>query len=316
MDRIGGCGAVTGAPAHSLARTALQEDVTQVHTLRQWTSFSAVFALLVILLLIFDALMHGSTAHIAGVTGITAVFVLLWYLAFRFRARLPRTANFIRYMTPLLLYPVLYGIVHAMVTAGRPSDTHLIDHVLLDIDIALFGVNPIAWLGMHQHPLVTDLLYLAYFSYYLGMPVLMILMFRGSRLVDFRRALAAMVIGWYGALISYALFPALGPNRWIPDEVPVLTGWLPTSQWIQTFLAANLVPAIRDCVPSMHTGVTILTLMYAWRFHRTFFWIFLLPGVGIIAATMYIQAHYVIDVILGFIAAGTIYVLVERYRPV
>jgi len=31
---------------------------------------------------------------------------------------------------------------------------------------------------------------------------------------------------------------------------------------------------------------------------------------------MYIQAHYVIDVVLGFIAAGTIYLLVERYRPV
>ncbi len=296
--------------------TALHEDVTQLRTLRQWTSFAAVFALLVILLLIFDALMHGSTAHIAGVAGITAGFILLWYAAFRFRTRIPRTANFIRYMTPLLLYPVMYGIVHAMVTAGRPSETHLIDRVLLDIDIAIFGVNPIAWLGAHQHPLVTDLLYLAYFSYYLGMPVLMILMFRGSRLGDFRRALAAMVIGWYGALISYALFPALGPSRWMPDELPVLTGWLPTTEWIQGFLAANLAPAVRDCVPSMHTGVTLLTLMYAWRFHRTFFWIFLLPGIGIIAATMYIQAHYVIDVILGFIAAGTIYVLVERYRPV
>ena len=296
--------------------TALQEDVSQVHSLRQWASFAMVFALLVILLLIFDAVINGSTASVFRVTGITAGFVLLWYLSFRFRVHLPSAANFIRYMTPLLMYPAIYGIVHAMVTAGRPSNSHLMDAVLLDIDVAIFGVNPIAWLGMHQHPLATDLLYLAYFSYYFGMPVLMILMFRGSGLGDFRRALAAMVIGWYGALISYALFPALGPSRWMPDELPVLAGRLPTTEWIQAFLAANLAPAVRDCVPSMHTGVTLLTLMYAWRFHRTFFWIFLLPGIGIIAATMYIQMHYVIDVILGFIAAGTIYLLVERYRPV
>ncbi|MBN1446598.1 MAG: phosphatase PAP2 family protein [Bacteroidetes bacterium] len=297
-------------------RSALHEDLSRVHTLRQWTTFAAVFAAGVILLLMLDALLNGSTAHMLEVTGVTSGFVLLWYLAFRYRMHWPRTTNFIRYLAPIMLYPAMYGMIHAMITAGRPSDLFLIDHVLLDIDVTMFGLNPIAWLGEHQQPLLTDALHLAYFSYYFGMPVLMILMFRNSAIPDFRRALGAMTIGWYGALITYTLFPALGPNRWMPDQLPVLQGWLPTTAWIQAFLAANLAPAVRDCIPSMHTGVTLLTLMYAFRFQRIFFWIFLLPGLGIIAATMYIQAHYVIDVVLGFIAAGMIYVLVERYKPV
>lgn len=305
------------APAVSApAVSALHEDLSRIHTLRQWSSFATVFAVLIILLLIVDALWHGSTAHMAGVAGLTAGFTLVWYLAFHYRLRWPRTANFIRYLVPLMLYPAMYGMIHAMITAARPSDVYLIDHVLHDIDAAMFGVNPIAWLGEHQVPLLTDALHLAYFSYYFGMPVLMILMFVRSPLLDFRRALSAMVIGWYGALVTYTLFPALGPNRWMPDQLPVLHGWLPTTAWIQAFLAANLAPAVRDCIPSMHTGVTLLTLIYAWRYQRRFFWIFLLPGLGIITATMYIQAHYVIDVMLGVVAALTIYTLVERYKPV
>jgi hypothetical protein len=210
-------------------------------------------------------------------------------------------------MLPLIFYGVVYVMVHEMITAGRPSSIYLIDAVLHRIDLALFGTDPIAWLGNHGHPLLTDILYLTYFSYYFGMPVLMILMFRGNRRQDFRRALAAMIMGWYGALITYALFPAIGPCRRMPDQLPVLQSWLPTTEWVRAFLAANLVPALRDCVPSMHTGVTLLTLVFAFRFQRRYFWLFLFPGTGIIIATMYIQAHYAIDVILGIGSAGVIY---------
>jgi membrane-associated phospholipid phosphatase len=93
----------------------------------------------------------------------------------------------------------------------------------------------------------------------------------------------------------------------MPDLLPSLHGRLPSTAWIQAFLNANLVPAVRDCVPSMHTAVTLLTLIFAWRFQRRYFWIILLPGIGIIIATMYTQAHYAIDVILGIIAAAVIY---------
>ncbi|MBE0643760.1 MAG: phosphatase PAP2 family protein [Bacteroidetes bacterium] len=297
-------GAFSPAPS---AETALHESPAPYRTLRQWITFHAAFSLGVIVLLIVDALVHGSTAHVAEVARVTGLFVVIWLLAFAQRVRFPRTASFVRYLLPLVLYPAIYGMLHAMVTAGRPSSTYLIDSVLHHIDLTLFGTDPVAWLGNHGHPLLTDLLHLTYFSYYFGMPVLMILMFRGNRRDDFRRALAAMIMGWYGALITYALFPALGPSRWMADQLPVLHGLLPITAWVQAFLAANLNPAVRDCVPSMHTGVTLLTLVFAFRFQRRYFWLFLLPGLGIIAATVYIQAHYAIDVILGIAAAGVIY---------
>jgi membrane-associated phospholipid phosphatase len=46
-----------------------------------------------------------------------------------------------------------------------------------------------------------------------------------------------------------------------------------------------------------------------------YFRIFLLPGIGIIIATMYIQAHYVIDVLLGVAVAAVLYGVMEKWGP-
>lgn len=284
-----------------------------IRSLAAWPMFAALFSAGVVLALIADALFRGSTAAVGPVLGYLLAAAAIWLGAYLLRKHLPAVASFIRFFLPLILYGAFYTHVHAMMTAAHP---YIVDDALAAIDRSLFGTEPIAWLGTHGHPLLTDILYLCYFSYYLGMPILLLLMWRRNREEDFRAALSAMAIGWYGALISYALFPALGPQRFMPSELPVLTGWLPTTPWIQSFLAGNLASnLVRDCVPSMHTGVTLLTLTFAWRFQRNYFFILLLPALGLIAGTMYLQQHYVIDVLLGIAAFGVIYVTVVTLKP-
>ncbi len=295
-----------------LPDSAMDGGASRCETLWQWLTPGSIITIGVISVLVVDALLHNSVANIPQVSALLLLFVLAWSIAFRVRTRFPRTASFIRHLWPLVLYPVLYGVIHGMITAARPSDTHLVDAALYRFDVALFSVNPIAWLGEHAQPLLTDALYLSYFSYYVGMPVLLILMWRGNRAEDFQRVATVMIAGWYGALISYALFPALGPSRWMPGELPVLHGLLPSTAWIQTFLTVNLQPEVRDCVPSMHSAITLLTLVYAYRYQRRFFHFYLAPGLGIILATMYIQAHYVVDVLLGILTAGVLYLAAER----
>jgi hypothetical protein len=275
-------------------------------------TFSSIFALGVILILLLDAVYHGAGREAIPVLAFSLVAIGVWFLAFWLRGRYPRTASFTRFFLHLILYGAFYASVHTMMTAARPA---IVDAALVRIDLALFGANPNAWLGNHGFPLLTDFLYLSYFSYYFGMPVLLILMWRQNSESDFRPALSAMTIGWYGALISYLLFPALGPLRFIPHEMPALTGWLPTTPLIRSFLAANLTPAVRDCVPSMHTGVTLLTLAFGYRFQRMHFKLYVVPACGLIFATMYLQQHYVIDVLLGIVAFAAIYSFVAIFKP-
>ncbi len=280
--------------------------------LRKWTTFSSLFALGIIFVIVSDSILHGAGNKAIPVLAFTGVAAAIWFLAYAVRRRFPKITSFIRYFLHLVLYGAFYSNVHAMMTAAHPA---IVDATLVRIDLAMFGANPNAWLGNHGFPLLTDFLYLSYFSYYLGMPVLLILMWSRNAEKDFRVVLSAMTIGWYGALITYMLFPALGPQRFIPHELPALKGLLPTTALIQAFLAANVTPVVRDCVPSMHTCVTLLTLKFSYRYQRWYFRRYVTPGLGLVLATMYLQQHYVIDVMLGVVAFTFIYTFVHYFKP-
>ncbi|MFY0567434.1 phosphatase PAP2 family protein [Archangium lansingense] len=53
----------------------------------------------------------------------------------------------------------------------------------------------------------------------------------------------------------------------------------------------------RDCFPSGHTGTTLLVFVYAWRFSPRFFRVMVLPGLGLIAATLVGRFHYATDLL-------------------
>jgi hypothetical protein len=293
-------------PASDAARIAA------VDRLSRWFPFAGIFAPAVLLLLLADAVAHGATSALGGPALQAGICVAVIALAFTARRRWPRIAGFFRYFTPLLLYGLFYTPMHALLASVRPR---LIDTRLAAVDRALFGTDPIAWLAAHAHPLLVDVLILCYATYYVTMPALLLLLWWRHPEAVFRRVLSAMTIAWYGALVSYALFPALGPLRHFAGALPPPRGWLPSTGALLAFLRATLPAVVRDCVPSMHTAVTLLTLAYARRFSPRFFRVILLPSFGLIAATMVIQQHYVIDVLLGIPTAAVLYAVVERFRP-
>ena len=64
--------------------------------------------------------------------------------------------------------------------------------------------------------------------------------------------------------------------------------------------------------PSSHVGMSTILMIMAWRGSRKLFWCLMPFYLLLCAATVYIQAHYVIDVIVGFASAFGVYVLTTR----
>ena len=279
---------------------------------RSWATFSSLFAFGVVLTLLIASTLEGAGVEALRALPFLALLVALQAASFLMRKRIPRLASFTRYFGHLLLYGAFYANLHAMFAVARPFT---VDAALVRCDEWMFGFNPVAWLGSHGTPILTDALALSYFSYYIGMPTLLLLMWRRNSEAQFRMVLSAMTIGWYTALVTYFLFPAIGPQRFMPARLPSLEAWLPTTAWIRAFLAANLTPVVRDCVPSMHTGITLLTLTFGYMYQRIFFWIYLPAGLGLLLATMYLQQHYAIDVVLGVLAFLAIFAYTRLARP-
>ena len=68
--------------------------------------------------------------------------------------------------------------------------------------------------------------------------------------------------------------------------------------------AFELLPVdSRAAFPSLHAAVSLVALVYAWRFVRAWFWMLLPFCSGLWVSTVYLRHHYVVDLIAGWMLA-------------
>jgi membrane-associated phospholipid phosphatase len=67
----------------------------------------------------------------------------------------------------------------------------------------------------------------------------------------------------------------------------------------------------RDCFPSGHTEIPLLTLWLARRYRRKLFLVYLPITAAMIFSTVYLRFHYVVDVLAGAALAGGIILAVK-----
>lgn len=216
--------------------------------------------------------------------------------------------NVFRY---LLIVPpayVLYAGVKPIIEKLHGSD---MDSILINIDHAIFGVNPTEYLAQFATPWLTEYLQITYFLFF-WFPI-----FHGLELLYFKRSQAFLILARniiFAFLFSYLLYfflPAIGPRFTIHDfelishEIPGLFFTEPIRDFINYgggITDPNIPAHIqvnRDCMPSGHTMMTLINMILAFRFGSKFKYIFLFLGLSLIFSTVYLRYHYVIDVFAG-----------------
>lgn len=222
-------------------------------------------------------------------------------------SRCPSFLGLLHGWYPLVLIPLTYKEMEFLIPRVNPGD---LDWHLAAIDYRLFGVHPTVWLERLTHPLVTELLQLAYICYYflplsLGIP----LWLRG-RFKEFNFLLFVLVLGFYLSYLGYIAVPAIGPRFILRDyHTTSLSGLLLYETIGSTLDWAEGIT--RDCFPSGHTEVALLVLYYARKFDRRIFWPILPVATALIFSTVYLRYHYVVDLIAGALLALAV-VLVAR----
>lgn len=138
-------------------------------------------------------------------------------------------------------------------------------------------------------------------AFYIGLPMVIALVYAGQLLRDRKRAVSAMlaflVTGPVG-VIFYNLLPALGPIHIFLGRFP----WnpIPSEQATRLLLEPIAVAGLRNCMPSLHMSWVLL----AWWYSRGLsVWergIAMAFVVFTIFATMGTGEHYFIDLIVAF----------------
>lgn len=193
----------------------------------------------------------------------------------------------------LLIFDSLGSIVHYI----NPKD---IDPALIRVDYLIFGSHPTVILEKIMNPALTDLLQLAYSTYYFFPVSFGVLLFIEHRRKELNKSIFMILLCFYLSYLGYILFPALGPRFYLNSvQTAPLKGFL-IAEPIQDFL--NRLEGIkRDAFPSGHTAVTVIVLYLAYRFERRFLWVCLPIVAALIFATVYCRYHYVVDVIAGLL---------------
>ncbi|MBI5051070.1 MAG: phosphatase PAP2 family protein [Nitrospirae bacterium] len=208
-------------------------------------------------------------------------------------------------ITVFLIFDSLGGMI-------RYINPRTYDHLLIRMDYLLFGGHPTVALESFASPLFTEVLQLAYSSYYF-LPVILgaVLKITGKE-AAFNRSLFLVILCFYLSYAGYILVPAIGPRYTMNHLQGIELHGIFLRDFIDSALNA-IEGTKRDAFPSGHTAVTLVVLYLAHRFQKSLFRVFLPVVVALLISTVYLRYHYVVDVIGGILLSVFTIWAGERY---
>ena len=200
-----------------------------------------------------------------------------------------------------------------LLVAGPLHGGRVIDSWLIAADRWLFGIDPSVWMAQFAHPILTEVLQIAYWVYYLIPAAVAVELYFGGRERRFRQWAFVCAFGFLVTYVGYLLLPAVSPRFALYDPRTVARD-LP-GLWLTPYLRAlidqgGMAPtgaspaeamrlAPRGAFPSGHALVTLLSIAWAWRDRLRVRGAVTIAGTLLLVATVYLRYHYVTDLIAG-----------------
>ncbi len=113
-----------------------------------------------------------------------------------------------------------------------------------------------------------------------------------------------MLVCFYLGYVLYVVFPAAPPRLVLVFEFTKnLRGYSQVFSTLSAGAFALLPTDSRAAFPSLHTAVSTVALIYAWRYARPFFYVLVPFVLGLWASTIYLRHHYFVDLVAGWLLA-------------
>lgn len=204
-----------------------------------------------------------------------------------------------------------------------------LDHLFAQWEQAIFGCQPaITFSEVCSGKWWSEAFNMGYFAYY---PMIfgVLLFYFFARYEEFTKAAFIVLCSFFIYYFIYIFLPVTGPQYYfnaIGLEEAIAGNFAAIGDYFN--FHSELLPAPGDAdgfffgmveqsqaagerptaaFPSSHVGMSTILMILAWKSKRTLF-IGMMPFyILLCGATVYIQAHYLIDSIVGFISAFFIY---------
>ncbi len=230
--------------------------------------------------------------------GVTLTLMIGFYFFVKYKPFWKYT-YWLREIMPFLFCIAIYTNMHDTIGFVNPHDVH---DKLIQIEGWLFGGQPVLWAQKFYHPWLTDYFSISYMNYFIIAVVVVLYLLVKQRPKEMRTVLVGTILSFYFGYVLYVIFPAAPPRITLAHQFTRdFSGGFITA--VQNKLIQLNPSSSRAAFPSLHCAITLISLMYAFKFSKTLFWILLIPGISLVLATVYLRHHYVVDIIGGFALA-------------
>ena len=256
-------------------------------------------------------------------TGIVAITFALIYLYQKYPCRLSAFIRMAVQMSFLIYwYPDTFEFNRLF-----PN----LDHLFASAEQGLFGCQPaLEFMNLCPSIWFSEPFNMGYFFYYPMIAIVVIYYFI-FRFEWFEKVSFVMVTSFFIYYLIYIFVPVAGPQFYFPaigmDNV-VMENFLSIGDYFnhndvllpgpdfEQGLFYELVEASQEvgerptaAFPSSHVGISTIAMIMAWRVNKKLCYGLAPFYILLCGATVYIQAHYLIDVFAGLVSAVCIYML-------
>ncbi len=212
-----------------------------------------------------------------------------------------------------------------------------LDWMFAAADLTLFGCQPsLCFSRLLPSKLWSELFHLGYFAYYPMIAFTVLLPLFTSSKERFGRTAFIIMASFFLYYLIYLFLPVTGPQYYfhaigreaaqngafthLGDYFRTHTEMLPSPgrdgffrELVETAQENGERPTA--AFPSSHVGISTILMLLVYRERRIFMWCLLPFYLLLCGATVYIEAHYLIDVFGGLVTAFLFFWLTDRLYP-
>ena len=202
--------------------------------------------------------------------------------------------SFFRNLYPLLFTGYLYSETFLFKHFIFKQD---MDPYIIKCDQLLFGCEPsFAFSQALPQVWFKELLAMCYFSYFLIIIGFSITIYVKNKAAS-AKSIFIIVTSFFIFYLTYSIVPIVGPKFYYHLSP------LQPKHFFENILYHILIDSEKatGAFPSSHVGISVIVCYLAYHYHRFSFYVYLPLTIGICFATVYLQAHYITDVLVAFL---------------
>lgn len=239
---------------------------------------------------------------------VRSAFVLMILLLswLEIKGKYSRIIDLIRYAFPLLIISYFY------------TETDLLNNLIIKSDLDpwfskleqnLFGFQPAYEFALYfPSNIVAELMYFGYFSYYIMLILVPLFLYfkRGDEIAN--KTMFIIIFSFLMFYLAFIVFPVAGPQFYY-STWPELPQGILFGPLIRIIQANGEAPTA--AFPSSHVSICLMLIFICFRHALVLVKLIIPSALLLILSTVYIRAHYLVDVLAAFMVTPPLYLLSE-----